>query len=163
MRSTVATRRRRRASPEEGESWRCFLCDRSSAEIGAHPLPVQQRAHLLPNRLTGGQRRYGGAKNVLTDAEWEFLLREMEPDLQTELSSGDQVRMQATAYCYDLCGECHEEVLSEPVYLPSVMNSLKKHFKGKTRIEKILLLARVLKLGTAALERENGQPPEGME
>lgn len=118
---------------------------------------------MLPNRLTGGQRRYGGAKNVFTDAEWEILLREVGPELQADLSTGDEVRKQAMAHCYDLCGECHEEVLSEPLYLPSVMNSLKKRFKGKTRVGKILLLARVLKLGTEALDCENGQPPEGME
>ena len=75
------------------------------------------------------------------------------PRVQTDLSSGDP-RKQAMVYCYDLCGECHEEILSEPVYLPSVMNSLKKHFKGKARVQKILLLARVLKLGTEVLRSE---------
>lgn len=151
--------KRRRVSPEERERWRCFLCDRSSAEIGIHPLPVQQRAHLLPNRLTGGQRRYGGAKNIFTDAEWEILLRAIGPELQAEISSTDNVRKEATARYYELCGECHEEVLSEPVYLPSVMNSLKKRFKGKSRVEKILLLARVLKFGAEALERADGNAP----
>jgi len=139
-------------NPEERECWRCFLCDRSSAEIGPHPLPVQQSAHLLPNRLTGAQRRYGGAKNVFTDAEWKILLQAIGPELQPEFSSTDQIRKAAMALCYELCGECHEEVLSEPVYLPSVMDSLKKHFRGKSRVEKILLLARVLKLGTKALD-----------
>ena len=90
-------------------------------------IAVRQRAHLLPNRLTGGQRRYGGAKNVFTDAEWEILLPAIGPELQAELSDPDQARKQAMAHSYDLCGECHEEVLSEPVYLPSVMNSLVLH------------------------------------
>ena len=120
---------------------------------------MQQRAHLLPNRLTGGQRRYGGAKNIFTDAEWEILLRAIGPELQAEISSTDNVRKEATARYYELCGECHEEVLSEPVYLPSVMNSLKKRFKGKSRVEKILLLARVLKFGAEALERADGNAP----
>lgn len=132
---------------------RCFLCDRTFAEIGDHPLPVIQCAHTLPNRLTGGKRRYGGAKNPFSMAEWEILLPAIAAELQIS-SGGDHARKQATDRCYDLCGECHEEVLSEPVYLPSVMNSLKMRFKGRSRVEKILLLARVIKLGTQALDRE---------
>jgi hypothetical protein len=69
------------------------------------------------------------------------------------------MRKQAIAHCYDLCGECHEEVLSEPIYLPCVMNALKKRFMGRARVDKILLLARVLKLGTEALEHDNELPP----
>jgi hypothetical protein len=114
---------------------------------------VQQKAHLLPNRLTGGQRRYGGAKNIFTDVEWETLLQEIGSELQPQSSSPEQLRKAAMAQFYELCGECHEEVLSEPVYLPSVMDSLRKHFRGKDRVRKILLLARVLKLGTEALDR----------
>jgi hypothetical protein len=146
-------------TPEARERWRCFLCDRSSSQIGVHPLPVQQRAHLLPNRLTGGQRRYGGAKNAFTEAEWDILLGAIGSELQVEFSDSDQLRKQAITHCYDLCGECHEEVLSEPIYLPCVMNSLKKRFKGRARVDKILLLAQVLKLGAEALERDNDLPP----
>lgn len=152
----MATRHSKR-TPEEIEQWRCFLCERDSVQIGSHPLPVRQRAHVFPNRLTGGQRRYGGVKNALTEKEWEILLDAIATELVVEPTTRDELRKKAIDHCYDLCGECHEEVLSEPVYLPAVMESLKKIFRGKTRVEKILLLARALKLGTAELEHEAEQ------
>ena len=103
--------------------WRCFLCGRSAADIGTHPLPVRQRAHLLPNRLTGHLPRYKGVKSALREPEWEALLESLGSVLQSELSCADDVRSAATSHCYELCGECHEEILSEPIYLPSVMRS----------------------------------------
>jgi hypothetical protein len=147
-----------KAKKDKGKEQCCFLCGRTRTEIGDHPLPIMQRAHLLPNRLTGAKKRYGGVKNALNAVEWEALLREIGPELDMECSdTHEQLRLRASAYNHELCGECHEEVLSEPVYFPSVMKSLKKHFRNKQRIEKILLLAKVLKLGTEALDNEDRQ------
>ena len=142
------------ADTEAPEGWRCYLCQRSEREIGTHALPVKQRAHLLPNRLTGEEPRYGGPKNVFTESEWVALLDQLGSELRAELSCGDDVRRRAARHWYQLCGECHEEVLSEPVYLPSVMLVLREHFSGASRVDKILTLVRMLKLGAVALERE---------
>jgi len=124
---------RRRRTEEERAAWQCNLCGRREADIGTHPLPVQQKAHLLPNRLTGAVKRYGGAKNTFTDAEWSTLLSELGPALREALPGSDDLRLRATGHCYHLCGECHEEVLSEPVYLPSVVAVLARHFRGASR------------------------------
>jgi len=72
----------------------------------------------------------------LTEREWEDLLEAISTELPGQFSTPSELRKYAIAYCYSLCGECHEEVLSEPIYLPSVMESLKKLFSGKTRVEK---------------------------
>jgi hypothetical protein len=146
------TKRKRRRTDEERADWRCYLCGRNAAEIGVHPLPVQQQAHLLPNRLAGGLRRFGGVKNPFSDTEWQAFLKALGPELRADLGCDADVRETATAHCYELCGECHEEVLSEPVYLPSVMRALQKHFKGASRVEKVVVLARMLKRGAEALE-----------
>ena len=149
------TKRKPRRTDEERADWRCYLCGRNGAEIGVHPLPVKQRAHLLPNRLTGGLRRYRGVKNPFSETEWQALLRELGPELRADLGcDACVVRETATAHCYELCGECPEEVLSEPVYLPSVMRALQKHFKGASRVDKVVVLARMLKRGAEALEPE---------
>lgn len=148
------TKRKRRQTNEDRADWRCSLCDRTAAEIGVHPLPVQQRAHLLPNRLTGGLRRYGSVKNPFTDTEWQSFLNALGPELRTELGCDAHLREKVTEHCYQLCGECHEEVLSEPVYLPSVMRALRSHFKGASRVEKVVVLARMLKRGAEVLEVE---------
>jgi hypothetical protein len=144
----------KRDDAEPQGNWRCYLCRRSVEQIGTHALPVKQRAHLLPNRLTGGARRYGGAKNVFTESEWATLLEALGPELCGELSCGGEVRQKATGHCYQLCGECYEEVLSELVYVPSVMRVLRKRFHGASRVDKILLLTKGLKLGAEALARE---------
>ncbi len=143
----------RRRTQREQESWRCELCSRTVAEIGPHPLPIQQRAHLLPNRLTGSQWRYAGAKNTFSDAEWSTLLEAIGPSLRADLDCAVDLRERAATHCYDLCGECHEEVLSEPVYLPSVLRLLQSHFKGASRVQKVLILSKVLELGAMALEQ----------
>jgi hypothetical protein len=143
---------RRRTTADERAAWRCDLCGRGEADIGVHPLPVQQRAHLLPNRLTGAIKRYGGVKNPFTETEWTTLLHELGPDLEKALPGSDDMRLRATHHCYHLCGECHEEVLSEPVYLPSVVAVLARHFRGASRVQKVLALTRLLKLGAEALE-----------
>ena len=143
-----------KAKQDKGKKQCCFLCGRTPTEIGDHPLPIMQRAHLLPNRLTGAEKRYRGVKNPLNTVEWETLLREIGPELGIECSDTPEHRLRASDYIHELCGECHEEVLAEPVYFPSVMKSLKKHFNNKQRIEKILLLAKILKLGTEALDKE---------
>jgi hypothetical protein len=44
--------------------------------------------------------------------------------------------------------------LSEPVYMPSVMEVLRSHFRGASRIQKLIVLTRILKLGAEALKRE---------
>lgn len=145
--------RRKRLSDDERAAWRCDLCGRSEGDIGVHPLPVRQRAHLLPNRLTAAEKRYGGVKNAFTAAEWETLLDALGPDLQQALPGTDELRLRAVMHCYQLCGECHEEVLSEPIYLPSVVAVLAEHFRGASRIQKVLTLTKVLRLGAEALKR----------
>ena len=146
--------RRRHLWTNKLADWRCYLCGRSAAEIGVHPLPVRQRAHLLPNRLTGNLLRYNGVKNRFQEDEWTALLTEFGSVLETDLGCTGDVRAIATAHCYELCGECHEEVLSEPVYLPSVMRALRNHFTGASRIEKVIALTRILQLGAAALDHQ---------
>ena len=155
----MTTKRQRRRWSSELADWRCHLCDRSADEIGVHALPVRQQAHLLPNRLTGNLRRYGDVRNPLGENEWAALLKALGPTLQAELGSSQDVRNLASSHCYELCGECHEEVLSEPVYLPSVMRSLQRHFKGASRVEKPTTLTRVLQLGSEALDREGDTGP----
>lgn len=150
--------KRRSLTSEQRAAWRCSLCGRNEAEIGVHPLPVQQRAHMLPNRLTGGVKRYGGVKNAFTELEWEALLAALGPEVKEALPGTDDLRLQVTNHCYHLCGECHEEVLSEPVYLPSVVQVLSKHFRGASRVEKVITLTRMLKLGAVALAKEHNQP-----
>src|SRR5437867_1810419 len=104
---------RRRRTSQDRAAWHCDLCGRGEADIGVHPLPVQQKAHLLPNRLTGAIKRYGGAKNTFTQAEWKTLLLGLGPDLEEALPGSDDLQLRAMGHCYHLCGECHEEVLSE--------------------------------------------------
>src|SRR5436190_2038602 len=118
------TKRRQRQWSSELADWRCYMCDCSADEIGKHPLPVRQRAHLLPNRLTGSVPRYGGVKNPFRDREWTAFLEVLGPVLQSELHCTDDIRAMASSHSYEVCGECHEEILSEPVYLPSVMEIL---------------------------------------
>ena len=148
-----AKRKRRQWRTELGD-WRCDLCGRKAVEIGAHPLPVRQQAHLLPNRLTGTIARYGGVKNPLSDSERAALLEKLGEALEAELGCNDNVWALASSHCYELCGECHEEILSEPVYLPSVMRVLQSRFKGASRVEKLTVLTRMLQLGAEALKRE---------
>jgi len=134
------------------DNWRCELCGRGKTEIGQHPLPVGQRAHLLPNRLTAAQPRYGGVKNPLSEAEWRSLVEALGPELHRAFGcSDDQLRARATHHCYLLCGECHEEVLSEPIYLPAVIEVLAKRFRGASRVQKIAVLTMMLRLGAESL------------
>ena len=119
-----------------------------------HALPVRQRAHMLPNRLTGAIKRYGGAKNAFTDEEWQALLAHIGPELDRALPGTGEIRQRAVTHSYRLCGECHEEILAEPVYLPSVMEVVAQSFRGASRVEKVLTLTRMLKLGAEALARD---------
>lgn len=149
----MSAKRKRQWSTELAD-WKCYLCERNAAEIGVHALPVRQQAHLLPNRLTGNIARYGGVKNPLNDNEWAALLEKLGPALEAELRCNENIRAVASAYSYELCGECHEEILSEPVYLPSVMQVLQSRFKQASRVEKLVMLTRMLQLGAEALKQE---------
>ena len=150
------SRKRKKQWSTELADWKCFLCGRSAADIGDHPLPVRQQAHMLPNRLTGVINRYNGVKNPFREGEWEAFLEELGNVLKTELNCNDDVRASASSHCYELCGECHEEILSEPVYLPSVMEVLRSRFQGASRVQKVAVLARMLQLGALALSRNEG-------
>jgi len=136
-------------------TWRCPLCGRSEVEIGLHhPLPIRQRAHILPNRLSARKARYKGVKNPFNEAEWQQLLTALRHDLGIPVGeSHERAKTIASERTVLLCGECHEEILSEPIYLPKVLDKLAIHFRGKTRVEKILVLCRVLQLGVDAMER----------
>jgi hypothetical protein len=150
----MSAKRQRREWRTELAEWRCELCGRNTADIGAHPLPVRQQAHLLPNRLTGNIARYGGVKNPFNDNERVALLERLGETLRAELRCNGDVWASASSHCYELCGECHEEILSEPVYLPSVMQVLQSRFKGASRVEKLTVLTRMLQLGAEALKQE---------
>jgi hypothetical protein len=141
--------------------WRCLLCGRSQADIGNHSLPICQKAHILPNRLSGHSPRYGGAKNRFTEAEWSRLLDAFgaQLDIAPETDKEQAKRVAGDRAVY-LCGECHEEVLSEPIYLPEVLAKLAPIFHGKSRIDKILLLSRALQLGVEALEKQRRDETE---
>jgi hypothetical protein len=154
----MRSRPNRRQWTTEMAEWRCYLCDRKADDIGDHPLPVRQQAHLLANRLTGIISRYQGVKNAFTDSEWTALLEELGPTLKHELNCDEDTRAVASLHCYELCGECHEEILSEPVYLPAVMDVLRSRFKGATRVQKLAVLTRILQLGAEALKREERVP-----
>lgn len=137
----------------EAARWRCPLCGRSEIEIGMnHPLPIRQEAHFIPNRLSALKPRYNGVKNRLTEDEWRVLIGALGSDLEippeAELDEAKRLAGKKSVY---LCGECHEEVLSEPIYLPAVLQKLAHYFHGKSRVEKILLLTRVIQLGVDAL------------
>jgi hypothetical protein len=147
-------KRKRRQWRTELTDWKCDLCGRNAVEIGAHPLPVRQQAHLLPNRLTATITRYGGVKSSLNDDERATLLEKLGKTLQVELGCNDNVWAAVSTHCYELCGECHEEILSEPVYLPSVMRVLQSRFKEASRVEKLMVLTRMLQLGAEALKQE---------
>ena len=134
---------------------KCLLCGRSKEDIGEHILPVIQNAHIVPNRLSGVEYRYGGVKNAFTKGEWKKFLRRFREDLSIEKGiSAKQARSIIGNKTIVMCGECHEEVLSEPIYLPRVLESLKPYFKGKNRIEKIILLSEVIKRGVESLEND---------
>jgi hypothetical protein len=141
-------------------SWNCPLCGRTEADIGVHPLPIRQRAHFLANRLTGRKKRYGGAKNPFSAAEWMKVV-EMFGAFFELPATVPMPRMKAiiSDKSVDLCGECHEEILSEPLYLPVVVGLRAAHFKGRTRIEKIALLASAIKLGVEQLSRAVSNDP----
>ena len=88
----MSSKRRRGKWSCELSNWKCDLCGRSADEIGDHPLPVRQRAHLFPNRLTGKIHRYKGVKNSLDDNEWTVLIEELGPILRTQLHCDQNVR-----------------------------------------------------------------------
>jgi hypothetical protein len=124
------------------KDWACPLCNRSDEEIGQHPLPIRQFAHTLPNRLTAlDKRRNGGVKNALKDDERNHLFEL----LNRFLGTSSWVRF--ASHGVHLCGECHEEILSEPIYLPAAHKLLAPLFAGRTRVEKIALLAAVILAG----------------
>ncbi len=138
--------------------WRCKLCGRSEIEIGHHPLPIRQKAHLIPNRLSGWKPRYGGVKNAFSEAEWkEFLETYKKQFGVADAKSFQEVKTIVSEMTTDLCGECHEEVISEPIYLPEVLDKLRPHFQGKSRVQKIILMTEVLRLGADSLKRIHGQ------
>ena len=138
--------------------WRCRLCGRSEDEIGCHPLPVRQKAHLIPNRLSGAKHRYGGVKNAFSDEEWKQFIDAHASSFGVEpVESLAPTKKILSDQTVDLCGECHEEVISEPVYLPEVLEGLAPYFRGKTRAEKVILLAEALRLGVTCLKSRSGE------
>jgi len=135
---------------------KCVLCERSKDDIGNHVLPVIQKAHIVPNRLSGVKNRYGGVKNAFRKSEWKKFFRRFRDDLPINRGiSAKAARMIISNMTVILCGECHEEVLSEPIYLPKVLESLKGYFKNKTRIEKIIILTEIIRNGVKSLENNN--------
>ena len=135
--------------------WRCTLCGRTEIEVGNHPLPVKQKAHLFPNRLSGAKPRYGGVKSPFQSEEWGHFLSLYKKDFGIpDEASNDEAKSRLGKITIDLCGECHEEVLSEPIYLPAVLDKLRPYFQGKSRIEKITLMIEVIRLGATAFARD---------
>ena len=89
---------------------------------------------------------------MFSDEEWKTLVDQLGKDFGLPNNAPlKEVKKVLADYCFDLCSECHEEVLGEPIYLPSFMQDLQAHFLGKTRIQKMLVLARVLQLGIVEL------------
>jgi hypothetical protein len=139
---------------------RCMVCFRSESQIGSHPLPPIQGSHFLANRFSGLESRYGGAKNPLSDGEWTVLIREIGSDFElSETIDSQEARRAIGSKTIDMCGECHEEVLSEPIYFPAVVRSLVPHFMGKTRVEKMIFLARAIKIGISQMPKAKTDAP----
>jgi len=107
-----------------------------------------QRAHVIANRFTARQKKYKGVRNAFTNEEWQKLLDTYA--VEFNLSSDTDIafaRRTISKMIFPMCAECHEEVLSEPFYLPSFLKQLRLHFEGKTRIDKMIVLSEILKLG----------------
>lgn len=126
----------------------CSLCKRSNLPRKDNQPPQMQRAHVFANRLTGREKRYKGARNTFTDAEWKALIKRLgkEFDLRDHLPLSEAKRTLSNVW-FPMCAECHQEVLAEPFYLPSFLEALSPHFVEKSRIEKMLTLMSVLQLG----------------
>lgn len=126
----------------------CILCGRNNIEARENHPPPMQRAHVVANRFTAREKRYKGVRNPFSDDEWRELIKRFgsEFDLSANSDQAEAVRKISKA-TFPMCAECHEEVLSEPFYLPSFLQRLSSHFTGKTRIEKMILLAEILQLG----------------
>ncbi len=137
--------------------WECFLCGRSEQDIKISHLPKRQRAHLVANRFTGAQVRYGGVKKPYTQKEWSILVTRLGRALGIPAGASlAQAKELISEASFPLCGECHEEVLSEPIYLPEVFDTLRRYFPRKSRVEKQILLARLIKLGAEQLVEKGG-------
>jgi hypothetical protein len=132
----------------------CSLCGERATDGRKNRMPPIQAAHIIANRFTADEPRYKGVRNPFTEEEWTALIStfgsEFGVDDQTELSKAKRVVAKATTV---MCAECHEEVLSEPLYLPSFLRDLRRHFEGKKRIEKMVTLATILKLGLNELHK----------
>lgn len=137
----------------------CAICGRGSNAIGEHPLPRLQEAHLVANRFTGAKRRYGGAKNSFSEEEWNILRKELGSQLgASEQMSLGVAKAHIAAQTYILCGECHEEVLSEPIYTHRTVSLLRDLLGTKSRIDKMVLLARALQIGVEQLVGAKKEP-----
>lgn len=136
----------------EKSTWYCELCGRRENDIGKHPLPKKQKAHLIPNRLSGAKTRYRGVKNPFRPEELNQFLSHFRGSFPIPSNfSDDEAKRILNKLTTNLCGECHEEVLSEPIYLPEVLGKLKPFFRGKSRVEKVITITEVLRLGVEAL------------
>lgn len=97
---------------------RCAMCGRSGEAIGDHPLPLLQEAHCIAKRFTRG-------RNPFTDAEWKVIIESFGPSFGIDENTDPQrTRRLIRDRTVPMCGECHEEVLSEPMYLPKTLDKL---------------------------------------
>ncbi len=126
----------------------CVLCGWSNLQAKQNHPPQMQYAHVIANRFSGREKRYKGVRNAFGDAEWKTLIEKLGNEFNQDMSEGIEASKKSISkLSFPMCAECHEEVLSEPLYLPSFLRDLYPHFVGKKRIEKMLILADVLKLG----------------
>lgn len=132
----------------------CGLCGRSDVRARENHPPPMQRAHVVANRFTAREKRYKGVRNAFSDDEWRELIKHFgsEFDVSANSDQTEAVRKISKAI-FPMCAECHEEVLSEPLYLPSFLRKLSLHFSGKTRIQKMIFLADILQLGIEEYDR----------
>lgn len=131
----------------------CTLCGRNNIKRKHRPPPMQL-AHVVANRFTACEKRYKGARNPFTCDEWREFIERFGSEFNISKNSEQaEIIREISKTVFPMCAECHEEVLSEPFYLPTFLRMLSQHFKGKTRIQKMILLAEILQLGIEEYDR----------
>ncbi len=129
------------------------MCGRGESQLTELKVPMRQNAHLVANRFSGIKNRYGGAKAQFTEEDWTALGDALGESFGLAESAGN-VRLRIGKMTEEMCGECHEEVLSEPIYTPVALRALATVFRGRSRVERMITLAKVIELGSAALQEQ---------
>lgn len=140
------------------DGWKCEVCGRTEGELhDIAYLPQKQKAHLVANRFTGRLKRGRPAalpKRAFSSDEWQRLTEVLGSsfDLPSDKSE-NEAREHIGKQTLQMCGECHEEILSEPIYTPYMVRLFAEGTEGMSRIDRMLYLTEALKRGLEELLR----------